>query len=414
MESFPFHLNTVVCGNTLELLRMLPDNSIDSVVTDPPAGISFMGKEWDTFAKGNRGTACRKTGSGNDWASPGFAKDVHWGKNRKARDQFVAWLTNVMFETLRVLKPGGHMFVWALPRTSHWTAWAIEEAGFEIRDCVYHIFGSGFPKSMDIGKAIDKAKGLQRDKVKATGGLNNNRNLNDDGWSKIGDDNAVMDSPIPVSLEAQQWDGWGTALKPAVECWWLCRKPLSEKTVAANVLKWGTGGLNIDMCRVGVNTITTCGGDKFKGEGIYNKYATCVENSHEGRFPANLIHDGSDEVLTELGAPARFFYTAKASTSERNYGLPDGETNIHPTVKPISLMKYLITLITPPDGIVLDPFAGSGSTLVAAIQQGFPCLGFDDDEKYISIAVNRIAQAEADYAGLSLDEWKELQGILND
>lgn len=491
-------------GDCLEVLRGLEPNSIDSVVTDPPAGIGFMGKEWDS--------------------------------DKGGREKWVAWFETVMKECLRVMKPGAHAFVWAIPRTSHWTGTALENAGFEVRDVVTHLFGSGFPKSLDISKAIDKTAGD----------------------------------------EAKQWSGWGTALKPAAEFWFLVRKPLSESTVAKNVLRWGTGGLNIDVSRVEAK-------DQFDLEKNWNRTQSTgakgnIVGAHglgaidlsdrapQGRFPANLL---LDEVAAEMldqqsgdvkssgtyldinnakqggnvmfgggrltnayagqtGGASRFFYCAKTSKSERNAGLdrfhcakllsnscaestalvrsllrdisdseamnlnivecgesimvlcpteristikttlrqiielkiwnlstpsptsdctPDASlspmdgtspvksvelsseltarigilvekvgsvtagvnraiyesllklskdaawtvyTSSHPTIKPQKLMRYLINLITPPKGIVLDPFMGSGSTGCAAMSDGFEFIGIEREPEYFEIAKARI------------------------
>jgi len=441
----------IICGDCLEVMRQMPDNCVDSIVTDPPAGISFMGKAWD--------------------------------HDKGGRDKWVAWLAAIFKEGLRILKPGGHAFVWSLPRTSHWTAFALENAGpqgagFEIRDCVYHVFGSGFPKSLDISKAIDKQAGAERKVVgrryaadgTPVGGRNNS--VCGEGWQRPWRDRPLEEQgqawdTAPSTLDAQRWSGWHTALKPAVECWWLARKPLSEKTVAENVLRWGTGGLNIDACRIGTGDNLNGGGysggtpkSMFRG---LDRLQPDEYRQPPGRFPANLIHDGSAEVLAgfpnttsgggpAIGAPrtrkntyaempgistslpygcntgsaARFFYCAKASRAEREagleevrtlfeqieampkksapqeYGLGDSEgqraphqnaacRNNHPTVKPVALMRYLIRLITPPNGIVLDMFAGSGSTLVAAKELGVQWIGIEMDERYCEIATRRTA-----------------------
>lgn len=211
---------SVINGDCLEVLKTCPDNYFDSVCTDPPAGVSFLNKKWDS--------------------------------DKGGRDQWIAWLSEIMQEVLRVTKPGGHGFVWALPRTSHWTAMALENAGWECRHQIVHIYGSGFPKSQDVGKFIDRLSGAKREVVGKHRsiqhyGLSTSRGLQ--GYCKtvtVGDGNI----PAPATDEARQWDGWGTALKPAHEIWWLVRKPLSEPTIARNILKWGTGGLNIDVCRV--------------------------------------------------------------------------------------------------------------------------------------------------------------------
>jgi site-specific DNA-methyltransferase (adenine-specific) len=446
--------NTIYCGDCLEVMKDWPDNCIDSIVTDPPAGISFMGKQWD----GDKG----------------------------GRDKWIQWLSGIMVEAGRLLKPGGHAFVWALPRTSHWTGLALENAGFEIRDCIYHVFGSGFPKSLDISKAIDKQAWAER----AIIGSNPNARPNQQGKHPLTMSGPYIYKPVTASctLNAKRWSGWGTALKPAVECWWLARKPLSENTVAENVLKWGTGGLNIDACRIetednlngGVysgeyregDTGTWQTQDRSGGKGSGFRRGIGEYQQPRGRFPANLVHDGSEEVLAEFakagnrrpagtvskrntangmfglghdgkenvmhndtGSAARFFYCAKPSRREREAGLEDinnlfeqregmdavdgervnrhevGEVwidrqdgkgrvpvnrrylasrNNHPTVKPVALMRYLIRLITPPGGIVLDMFAGSGSTLVAAIREGMGFVGIEISPEYCKIAERRV------------------------
>jgi site-specific DNA-methyltransferase (adenine-specific) len=234
----------------------------------------------------------------------------------------------------------------------------IEDAGFEIRDVVSWIYGSGFPKSLNISKAIDKAAGVEFAAKPAEGvGF-----MNAEGKGGYNVTQNQLTRKGKSTEEAKQWDGWGTALKPACEFFTLCRKPLSEKTVAANVLKWGTGGINIDGCRVGTDI---------------------------GRFPANLIHDGSQQVLelfpeTNKDSAARFFYCPKASKKDRDEG------NTHPTVKPTALMQYLCRLITPTGGVVLDPYMGSGSTGKAAVKEGFSFVGCELDEDYYKIATARI------------------------
>src|SRR5579885_2104796 len=202
-------------GDSLELLKGLPNNSIDSLVTDPPAGVSFMNKSWDD--------------------------------DKGGRKQWIAWLASILEECYRVMKPGAHGLVWALPRTSHWTATAIEDAGFEIRDRISHIFGTGFPKSLNVSKEIDKKLGAKREKGTPYVTPEGNDLTTHNNWGS-GERRQPMVTE-PVTDEAKQWDGWGTALKPAMEDWWLIRKPL-EGTVAGNVLKWGTGGLNIETSRI--------------------------------------------------------------------------------------------------------------------------------------------------------------------
>jgi DNA modification methylase len=432
----------------------MPDASVDAVVTDPPYGLAFMGKRWDYDVP-----------SVDIWA-----------------------------ECLRILKPGGHLLAFAGTRTQHRMAVRIEDAGFEIRDMIAWVYGSGFPKSLDVSKAIDKRGGSVagfeqfRDAVRAAmkrNGVSRSRlqaalgnhmlghyltagsqpavpNLrdyriirdsvqlgpefdalfNDEaerdvvGRKRTGDPvswyaesvrgDGLVDITAPATPEAQQWAGWGTALKPALEPITVARKPLVG-TVAANVLEHGTGALNVDGCRVladdgytenavtqGINTAQT-------------SYAPAVarrtfEPSINGRWPANLIHDGSEEVVGLLNDAARFFYCAKASKADRDegceglivkdvhrYGAGLGEgidpnaparnRNHHPTVKPTDLMRYLCRLVTPPGGIVLDPFAGSGSTGKAAALEGFRFIGIEREAEYVEIARARIAAA-VERAGL--------------
>jgi len=325
----------------------LEDNSIDSIVTDPPYELGFMNKKWD---------------------STGIAYNVDLWK-----------------ECLRVLKPGGHLLAFGGTRTYHRMTCAIEDAGFEIRDCIQWLYSAGFPKSHDISKAIDKQAGAERRVIGKSsrhgGGIKGN------GTSyELPPDIPYITAP--ATPEAKQWEGWGTALKPANEPIVLARKPLSEKTVAENVLKWGTGGLNIDGCRVGTEQITIRGG----GAKYYDGYKSGLPNNsvnitNQGRFPANVILDEeAGKLLDEQHKGAsRFFYCAKASRKER------GEFNKHPTVKPIALMEYLIKLVTPPEGIVLDPFFGSGTTAIAALNTGRYFIGIEKEKEYVDIAKKRIA-----------------------
>jgi site-specific DNA-methyltransferase (adenine-specific) len=406
-------------GDCLEVLKTMAANSVDSIVTDPPYGLSFMGKKWDYDVP-----------SVEVWA-----------------------------ECLRVLKPGGHLLAFAGTRTQHRMAVRIEDAGFEIRDMIAWLYGSGFPKSLDVSKAIDKAAGAERDKVPATGGLHKNANLNDDGWSKIGDSAAVMDSCNPATDAAQQWQGWGTALKPALEPITVARKPLGEKTVAANVLAHGTGAINVDGCRVdgGERPLIVGENDPRKFSGDFKQGSRADGITTFGRWPANLIHDGSEEVvglfpqrdggafpatqntaswkmsskgsglsparaMGDSGSAARFFYCAKASKADRDEGCEGLEArssymvengsrtsgkdgvryerttqnrNHHPTVKPTALMCYLCRLVTQPGGVVLDPFMGSGSTGKAAVLEGFEFIGIERDAEYLEIAKARIEREPA-------------------
>ena len=371
-------------GDCLEQMKTLPDNSVDAIVTDPPYGISFMAKKWDY--------------------------DVP--------------KVDVWQEAMRVLKPGGHALIACGTRTQHRMVCNIEDAGFEIRDVVSWIYGSGFPKSLNVSKAIDKAAGAEREVVGVVSGMGK-QNPEWNGTSQGRKENSFKpeyQATAPATEAAKQWDGWGTALKPACEFFTLARKPLSEKTVAANVLKWGTGGINIDGCRVGTDEKLGRVATAQKEKTSYSMHdkTSVFDNSDKkgGRFPANLIHDGSQEVMDLFpetkpskaggksggdpgmwagkkqsdrgghsdngGSAARFFYCPKASKKDRDEG------NNHPTVKPTTLMAYLCRLITPPGGVVLDPYMGSGSTGKAAVREGFDFIGCELDADYHAIATVRI------------------------
>ena len=390
--------NKIYLGDNLEVLKTFPDSSIDSIVTDPPYGINFMNKKWDY--------------------------DI---------PSIELWK-----ECLRVLKPGGHMLVACGTRTQHRMAYNIEEAGFVIRDIIAWLYGSGFPKSHDIGKGIDKKMGAEREETKEE---TKPFIAGDDIGYDQRDSTERERRDIPVSDQAKQYEGWGTALKPAMEMFTLVRKPLIG-TVADNVLKYGTGGINIDECRVPFIDEADIGDplrfQATKGDGnhgIFNKSKTVTSVvGAKGRWPSNLIHDGSDEVVNlfpNIGeeSPARFFYTPKASQSERNEGLyefdkkytasaefrpnhmekaTEGQSgnpygrwqpkkNIHPTVKPIELMRYLVRLITPKGGLCLDPYVGSGTTAIACKQEKKEYIGIEIDEEYHSIAEARIKAAVVEY-----------------
>jgi DNA modification methylase len=389
------------CGNSKELLKTLEDNSIDSIVTDPPYELGFMGKKWD---------------------ASGIAYDVELWR-----------------ECLRVLKPGGHLLAFSGSRTYHRMTVAIEDAGFEIRDQIMWLYGSGFPKSHDVSKAIDKMAGARREvvgtwKPQGTARLVGGKNPDGIFTNPLNAElKGVLPITAPATEAAKEWNGWGTALKPAHEPICVARKPLIG-TVAENVLTHGTGAINVDGCRVETND--NLGGGSM-GVGSYTNWTvkqgarpqtsewkgnTRQFEQPTGRWPANIIHDGSAEVLAgfpndEKQSPARFFYCAKASKKDRDEGLEgfegrftptmgngigakehDPETatpkrNHHPTVKPTELMRYLCRLVTPPNGVILDPFLGSGSTAKAAIYEGFRFIGFDLNQEYIDIAKARIEYA---------------------
>lgn len=337
MKPYDIHL-----GNCLEVLKRIPENSVDSIVTDPPYGLAFMGKKWDY--------------------------DVP--------DQAI-WE-----ECLRVLKPGGHLLAFAGTRTQHRMAVRIEDAGFEIRDMIAWVYGSGFPKSMDVSKAIDKAAGADRTVLSERA---NKSSFDPDGIGGGGFQRGTIQITEPATDDAKKWQGWGTALKPALEPITVARKPF-KGTVAANVMEWETGAINVDGCRVATSEILgRPQAEQLFFSGLKNNGYNDNSDKRGGRWPANLIHDGSDEPTELLGAAARFFYCAKTSKKDR------GEGNIHPTVKPTDLMAYLCRLVTPPGGVVLDPFMGSGSTGKAAVREGFRFIGIEMDADYLSIAEARIA-----------------------
>jgi hypothetical protein len=380
--------------------------SVDAVVTDPPYELGFMGKAWDASG--------------------------------------VAFQVETWEAVLRVLKPGGHLLAFGGTRTYHRMTCAIEDAGFEIRDCLQWIYGSGFPKSLDVSKAIDKAAGAEREVVgrrtrpdgsaprcnvvasKYSGTAYN-------GGAVGGDGNDGLET-APATSAAQQWQGWGTALKPAYESIVLARKPLAKGcTVAANVQRYGTGAINVDGCRIGHSAdVDLSLVQRQKSEPVSGFNMAASKHGVDvpmykplGRWPANVLHDGSDEVLAGFpqtggggvplatertpslvqfvgsrpdytpyqdtlcggGSAARFFYCAKASRKER------GEGNTHPTVKPLALMQYLVRLITPPGGLVLDPFTGSGTTGVAAIREGVRFVGIEQSAEYAALAERRIQAA---------------------
>jgi site-specific DNA-methyltransferase (adenine-specific) len=434
---------TVHIGNNLDILPTLADNSVDSIVTDPPYELGFMGKKWD-----NSG---------------------------------IAYSVELWRECLRVLKPGGHLLSFGGTRTWHRVAVGIEDAGFEVRDSIAWLYGSGFPKSLDISKAIDKQAGAEREVLtEVVSDLFGDQEVKQERKTGIGTgkgSTAIMgdgnrDLTMPATHKAQQWQGWGTALKPAFEPIVVARKPLIG-TVAANVLQHGTGALNIDGSRIGTGADRISGGGvgKVIDNKIYGGFN--MERSERpvgARWPANVILDEySAELLDQqsglgksakgkvtatntgnstwaaddggnfdvgrtrdwegygdTGGASRFFYVAKASKRDRNEGL-DGlderqsvgggggvgdylddvnsasgkfgsekapGKNFHPTVKPTQLMRYLVKLVTPPGGTVLDPFTGSGSTGKAAILEGFKFIGCELTEDYIPIIEGRLKHAE--------------------
>ena len=482
----------ILLGNNLDILPTLADNSVDSIVTDPPYELGFMGKKWDSSG--------------------------------------IAYSVELWQQCLRVLKPGGHLLSFGGTRTYHRVAVAIEDAGFELRDSIAWLYGSGFPKSMDVSKAIDKAAGAEREvigtKMASPKGISQAETRSDTAAGAYGGEVKEIDITAPATPEAKQWEGWGTALKPAFEPVIVARKPLIG-TVAENVLTYGTGALNIEASRIGTESVTINtfdNGAKPFGDAVGEPYTS---KQSQGRWPANLIlshtescqptgktiksktgagkrtatfgtqdtqsgGDGSGgwsgyEYQTEVyecvegcpvktldeqsgtskptkgrtgkvggqqglynnghspdyesswpsdngGGASRFFYIAKTSKRDKNEGLDtlpqiqttggggltaelreDGsletasaggkygsikakQTNFHPTVKPTMLMEYLIKLVTPPGGTVLDPFTGSGSTGKAAILNGFSFIGIELTPDYLPIIEGRLKHAEAEFA----------------
>jgi DNA modification methylase len=319
----------LINGDCREALRAIADNSIDSIVTDPPYGLEFMGKDWDQFPTSG-------------------------GSRMQA---FQAYLTPVFEECLRVLKPGGHLLAFGGARTYHRLASAVEDAGFEIRDQLMWLYGSGFPKSMNVGKAL-----------------------------------------LKKGEHDHSFDGWGTTLKPSHEPIVMARKPMAG-TVVENIRQYGVGPINIDDCRIarpdGDRTEYGVDGDEKQttgDSGIYGRFkeVTAYEPHALGRFPANVLHDGSDEVVAEFPiekgglSASRFFYCAKANKKDR------GDGNLHPTVKPVALMQYLCRLVTPSGGTVLDPCMGSGSTGVACQLEGMDFIGIEREPEYYEIAKGRL------------------------
>jgi site-specific DNA-methyltransferase (adenine-specific) len=389
-------------GDCIEVMRQMDAESVDAVVCDPPYGLEFMGKEWDRAH------------------SPAA---------------FAAWCETWAREAYRVLNPGGHLLAFGGTRTFHRLTCGIEDAGFEVRDCLSWLYGSGFPKSLDVSKAIDKAAGAEREVVGKTARCVGPSQ--DEGYLGTGTfRGGTNDITAPATDAAREWQGWGTALKPAWEPCVVARKPLIG-TVAANVQAHGTGALNVDGCRLPVDqadpvnkAVWTSRESSFREGGTGFLHGTTKDGDQRsaapppaGRWPANVAFDedaaamldaqsgvttsgaagrkGSsgfaqgydgkwDVPYGDTGGASRFFYTAKASRADRTTG--GVANNTHPTVKPTDLMRWLVRLVTPPGGVVLDPFAGSGTTLVAARAEGFRAIGIEREEEYAQIIADRLSQ----------------------
>jgi site-specific DNA-methyltransferase (adenine-specific) len=421
--------NQLYLGDCLEILDTLAENSVDTCITDPPYGLGFMGKEWDTFDKSQFGIAGNE-GENDLKVKKNFKVLPRYNNGAGLYDFTLQWAT----EVYRVLKPGGLLLAFGGTRTYHRLVCGIEDAGFEIRDTVGWVYGSGFPKSLDISKAIEakvqtgKSSPLAQRKTAMGADYRPSPLAGTPNYGVTGNFINKDTNSLPMQIsahEAQLWDGWGTALKPAMELIVVAMKPL-DGTFAENALKWGVAGYWIDGGRIGTEEHIVHGKEagKFQPNG-----GETIKDYHEvqGRFPANLIHDGSDEVLElfpqtgkstggrignkgsalnmmgtnyeagdpgygDSGSAARFFYCAKASRGERNAGLDIAEQNLHPTVKPIALMRYLARITkTPTGGTVLDPFMGSGTTGIACALEGRDFIGIEKESEYYEIAKKRIA-----------------------
>lgn len=399
-------MTTIHHGDCIEIMNAMPPESVDAIVTDPPYGLGFMGKKWD-----------------------GLPPSLEWAE-----------------ACYRVLKPGGHIVAFGGTRTWHRLAVAIEDAGFEMRDSLAWLYGSGFPKSHDVSKAIDKTTGAEREVIGSKIGLPG-YHLSGKGEAgpaygsnlqQVTSEQRAAAAAItaPATPEAERWQGWGTALKPAFEPIVLARKPFTG-TVARNVLEYGTGAINVDACRIAgevpsvpqpVYGVKADGVTQF-GAGVGRNGQ--MSSAPSGRWPANVLldqyaaawvdeqsghqkdgfHVGRNRDATQIantilnprrkdasdggyggsGGASRFFYTAKAPKSER----PNVDGVQHPTVKPLAIMRWLIRLVTPPGGTVLDPFAGSGTTIEAALIEGFNPVGIEMETDYLPLIQHRIdRQAE--------------------
>jgi DNA modification methylase len=397
-------INKIYHGSNIDVIKGFPDNSIDSIVTDPPYG---LGDEPDSLEVLK------------SWITTGFHEIKGRGFMGKKWDAFVP---QPLFwkECLRVLKPGGYLLSFAGTRTYDWVVMGLRVAGFQIRDQIVWAYTSGYPKSQNISLAIDKSKGLQ-------GNLGHGL-----AAYQVGKREKNTDEPMkvynPVSPEAKRWLGWGTSLKPAIEPIVMARKPLAGK-MAENIEQYGTGGINLDESRVGDASYTQRE-RHFKSKGIYGDNSTYAKE-YVGKFPANIILESTKEVKTaiknidESGEPyfkefkagnkdvyydesKRFFFVPKPSQKERNWGLNKDDLdldieeskdahledtdrpNIHPTIKPIDLMRYLVKLVTPQDGLCMDPYVGSGTTAIACKAEKINYIGIDQDENYVKIAEARI------------------------
>lgn len=466
---------TLFHGDCLEVMRTLPDASVDAVVTDPPYGLEFMGKDWDAPWKTGNGFRRSENPADADRENV-FGRQSKRGPEYVAGVGFQQWCELWTAECLRVLKPGGHLLAFGGTRTWHRLACAVEDAGFEVRDSIAWLYGSGFPKSLDVSKAIDKAaRGVPQGAADPTSpnhgryrttttegkrwdgdsgqgyGAGGSRFLADGAVGDSGTDHAAS-GVVETAPDAEQWQGWGTALKPAFEPIVVARKPLTG-TVAANVLEHGTGALNIDATRV--QTDDNLNGGAYSGDKRRRDEYTSTDTTEGavpmsrlnrgigdytqpvGRWPTNVVLDDTqaadlDEMSGEMpggnmpakrngigymaggtgtegeavkldgGGASRFFptfrYEAKAPASER----PKVNGTAHPTVKPLNLLRWLVRLVTPPGGTVLEPFAGSGTTVEACVVEGFKCIAIEKTDEYLPLTVARIHRRRDPVAAIKL------------
>ena len=383
----------ILNGDCIEEMQKLIDDGVqvDSVVTDPPYHLTSI---VDRFGK--KGSAKPKDKDGlYNRIDKGFM-----GQEWDGGD--IAFQQETWELAYKLLKPGGHLLAFSASRNYHRMAVAIEDACFEIRDQMMWLYGSGFPKSMNVGKALDKKLGNERIKTGVMKTHSNKGMIDSEERTAIGAGSFGQEVSKEVTIGNSEWEGWGTALKPAHEPIVMARKPLSEKSIVDNVLKHRTGAINIDECRVegndakypdtnpdfkdiGRQSKEAIGIDKLSFGQTENAKRKRAEEIPDGRFPANVMHDGLD---TEW---SRYFYCPKASKSERNNS---AVKNNHPTVKPQQLMQYLCRMVTPKGGTVLDMFMGSGSTGMAAKDEGFDFIGIEKEKEYFKIAEARIESVE--------------------
>jgi len=459
----------LLVGDCIEQMRTLDAESVDAVITDPPYGIGFMGKGWDNFGGAQGLTPEGRAEQQQKFTEKYGRSPLYTMSARPAKmapseaAAFQEFSRAWAFEAYRVLKPGGYLLAFGGTRTYHRLAAGVEDAGFEIRDCLLWLYGSGFPKSVNVSKAIDKAAGAEREIIGIAGKSGSERHAMSGNFTG----GEYMHS-APATDAAREWEGWGTALKPAVEPIVMARKPLIG-TVAENVQRYGTGAINIAATRIGTEggakrvTFSDKGGNNVFGGGIFSE-SYPAEPLNAGRWPANVLLDEAAAALldkqsgvstsnqaeqtyqptiksvfgigasggrgvnnaanthNDSGGASRFFYVAKAARGERNFGLDGFSTevagtgalrdggresqpraNTHPTVKPVALMAYLIRMVARKGSVILDPFMGSGTTAVAAIQEGVAWIGCEREAEYVKIIEGRIAVAQAGL-GLTLAE----------